>query len=1623
MPLIKIEGIGRAKFPDEMGRDEIEAAIQLRFGKRLEEIRRQKREAEFQQAQAAAQKTADEQGIWDSFTEGMGRAKDDFILGKTLLELDHADAQELLEKEYQKWKTTPKADEADLLSWRGIGNLAGEAGVTIGPTIGAGLGAGALTTPLGGLVAAGTTATGIQATSAKGATFRNDYINLRHQQEMDGKNDPSAAYETARDTSNKAAMIAGGIAAASTAIPVGKFIKPGSTVSSTVAKKVGGEIAFDTGLGAAESISSDVYAEAQGVDRGDILENALRSAAGEALIGGPFSVFHGRGYLKEARQQRAQDWVDARMQPPTQRALPAPPAPVGLLPHNPAGWQLPYTPMKQLPGPDGPIPMIMDGPIIDVETGKVLDVSLEPDAPIALLDEHGNVINLKGENDAGRTAALEIEAKFEERISNKRTDPEGGKLGFRRTAEDFIDTKPREPDVDAPVPVAPRELTPTTKPEPPTTRTFQEGHDAVFGEKHPWQFTKTEFEQGVDVEDSRGFPIAGKTVSGLSVREHVPNTDSISATYENYKILEGIREVFIPNPKQGTRGELAEEIGTSKEINPLIVGVDETGVSIIEGSHRIDALQELGVASFPAVVVIDTDAHAASVKQAIKEGKPVPEKVKREYPDAPHERPSSPEPKVDKGQQLLSEFKEAVNELGGRVGMGVDPIATWKVFKSLVKMAAYQAARGVKSAAQFAKRIGVKLTEAVKQAWADGSTGVARTPAEIPQATVDDISGRGKPSRETATRRTLGQIVSDHIDAAKRRLELDDTDSKANEVIRKLVDRFVDLKILQRLITAGKKIPDTMNAYLHMELLSDRVGAALTKLRSDVLDPMLSRMKELGLSDTDLHIYLHARHAEEANKRIAEIRDDMPDGGSGMTNEDAEKHLARFQREGKLPALQEIEKTVRALTQSKLDLELEGGLIDEANHQRLSTYYERYVPLNREGEHSDHIESGNSTFKGHKKRVGSGKDVVDITSNLFAQYSNAIEQVERNRAMAALEQLIQKYPTEVISRAKPKIVPDFGPDGKLTSRVDPLWKSADNIISYWIAGEQRFFQVNNPALARNLKNMGYGSTNAFIRAFGAGNRFLALVNTQLAPSFVIPNFLRDLQTARINIAAEDAEALRANILRSVPKAFRAAWKAEVGVKGKKSYEGVEGQYYKEFTEIGGKIEFFGLKDIEAYKKRIQQGLKDQSKPEKAIRFLIDKASSLNATVENTMRLSVYANAREAGLSKMQAASLAKNITVNFSRKGEWSSGLNSWFLFFNAGVQGSYRMAQAIQSPKVQKAVGGIAAFAVAQDLLNHMISDEDEDGESFYNKIPEHVRERNMVVMSPFGGKDYLKIPMPYGYNVFHYAGTNLSRFLRGTTSVGETVAHTLNSTLNAFNPIGGASDLFSMAGLARAATPDIFNPLVELPSNKDWKDDPIYPDQNPFDKYEKPWAQRYFSSVSAPSKFIADKLNRLTGGTDLQSGLVDLNPEALDHLFSHFFGGMGKDALRPFTGKGVDKLPVVQRFVGGQTIYYDQENYYKLRGEAYQADDQIKSYKASGEVLKLKTYLEEAAPLRKVLPRIKDTDKKIRNLNQKIRVLEASANIDDNQKAERVEKLKEQKIQLMKLARKRFLILTGNE
>lgn len=117
------------------------------------------------------------------------------------------------------------------------------------------------------------------------------------------------------------------------------------------------------------------------------------------------------------------------------------------------------------------------------------------------------------------------------------------------------------------------------------------------------------------------FERAGDTVDGRTVRQSVPNMGSIAASLDNYTVLDGVREVPLSAFEQtaakdlfATKNDrdrvraLASQIEASGEIAPLIVVVDNEGPYVLEGGHRLAALDALGAKSLPAVVVIDSGA-------------------------------------------------------------------------------------------------------------------------------------------------------------------------------------------------------------------------------------------------------------------------------------------------------------------------------------------------------------------------------------------------------------------------------------------------------------------------------------------------------------------------------------------------------------------------------------------------------------------------------------------------------------------------------------------------------------------------------------------------------------------------------------------------------------------------------------------------------------------------------------------------------------------------------------------------------------------------------------------------------------------------------------------------------
>jgi hypothetical protein len=292
-----------------------------------------------------------------------------------------------------------------------------------------------------------------------------------------------------------------------------------------------------------------------------------------------------------------------------------------------------------------------------------------------------------------------------------------------------------------------------------------------------------------------------------------------------------------------------------------------------------------------------------------------------------------------------------------------------------------------------------------------------------------------------------------------------------------------------------------------------------------------------------------------------------------------------------------------------------------------------------------------------------------------------------------------------------------------------------------------------------------------------------------------------------------------------------------------------------------------------------------------------------------------------GMTKAQAASLAKNLTVNFNRRGEWGVWLNSLYLFYNASIQGSARMFTALGNPRVQKFAAGAVIAGFALDALNGLISGEDDDEEKFYDKIPEYEKSRNLIVMMP-GSSRYLKIPLPYGYNVFYGIGRSGSEIFSGKRWE-EAAGHLLTTIAESFNPIGGAETL------ANFVAPTFLDPVVDIQiTNRDFADRPIMPDQSPYGPPE-PDNQRYWNSVAPHWKAITDTLNQGTGGDEVVPGAIDVSPETLEYLFGYATGAAGSFVDRAWglaekitAGDEIEAndLPMVRKLVGDKPGWYDK-------------------------------------------------------------------------------------------------------
>ncbi|HFK4523567.1 TPA: LPD38 domain-containing protein [Escherichia coli] len=890
----------------------------------------------------------------------------------------------------------------------------------------------------------------------------------------------------------------------------------------------------------------------------------------------------------------------------------------------------------------------------------------------------------------------------------------------------------------------------------------------------------------------------------------------------------------------------------------------------------------------------------------------------------------------------------------------------------------------------------------------------------------------------------------------------------ASRFVRQMQDKFQVLKAVQENIRkTGGKIDDSNNAYMAEELFHGKAENDLNVMKERYVQPLAKLLADYKIAQADLDEYLYARHAPERNAHIAKINPKMPDGGSGITNAEAAEIMQRVRNSGKQAQYDRLAGIIDDMLARRREIIREAGLEESGVVDAWQKAYRYYVPL--KGQDVDGVVSLPRTGKGFtiggresKQAMGRASRAQSPSTQAIQDLSESLIRNRKNEVGNAFLKLVQDNPDkdywQVFTDDRPdtmraiaeRVDPETGETRhEVVERPVPMAMMADRYFTTKKNGKTYYIKLHDPRLMRAMKNMGPETSNAFVRTLGKVNRFLATVNTSYNPEFLVSNFIRDVQTAVMNLKAEQGRSdgklkgLDNLSALAVVKDSRSAMSAVYASLRGKTLTGKGAQWqkvWKEFVEDGGKTGWFNMGDLEGQQKEMDRlvslakgGWKGQSIG--AWHSFLNLVEDANGAVENALRLSAYKHARDAGLSRQQAASLAKNMTVNFNRRGEQGALMNSLYMFANASIQGTANLVRTLghlngEGPLPERlrwknlnVPQKIALAAVGAGYLlgslNRSVAGEDDDGVNWYDKVPSHVKERNLVIMkSMFGGRagEYWSIPLPYGYNVFFLLGHTSEGVAAGDLTASRAAGNVVGGILGAFSPIGSETSETLSGALLKNAAPTILRPFANLAMNENFMGAQIYQENMPFGT-PKPDSQLGRRSTPEAYKAFASWLNAFSGGSQYRPGAVDITPESLKFWIDYISGGTGRfiskttdAAVKSLNGIDIpeQQVPFLGKISGEVMPYADQQKMYDRMTEVAQYHAELKSLTGAERT----AFIDENNGKLSMNGLMQDTRKRLKDLRKQRDAIYADSSLSLAQQAAMVKSVERD----MKVAVDRF-------
>lgn len=432
-----------------------------------------------------------------------------------------------------------------------------------------------------------------------------------------------------------------------------------------------------------------------------------------------------------------------------------------------------------------------------------------------------------------------------------------------------------------------------------------------------------------------------------------------------------------------------------------------------------------------------------------------------------------------------------------------------------------------------------------------------------------------------------------------------------------------------------------------------------------------------------------------------------------------------------------------------------------------------------------------------------------------------------------------------------------------------------------------------------------GAIGAILKAGQNLNRQLSAFYTTRNPDFVVSNFIRDALYANSMAWVKERPnyALRfhknyvlANPIK-MKKLFARYRKNKLKANSKTD------MMFKQFMLNGGETGYASVRDIEKRKNEISKEIKKyQGKLpiKKAWGYLAERFDEFNRAVENSARFAAFVTSREMGRSIERSIYDAKEISVNFNKKGSGSkfmgatgqtklgnagafiSGLGrSGFVFWNAAIQGSTNFGRQVKHNPAKALTAMATMFMLGAVVASLGYGDDDDDDKNSYWNLPDYVRRSNIMFRA---GDQWVSIPLPVEYRSLYGLGELMISTMSDKEHLsGDEIANQIAGQISQVMPI----DILEGGGGAKAFVPSSIKPFAEAYGyNRSWTGMPIYKDTD-FNKDLPEWTKAYKSA----NKYLVDlseTLNEATGGDKYTKGEIDINPAKIEHVLTGYFGGI---------------------------------------------------------------------------------------------------------------------------------------